>query len=125
MAAVGGPVESITINGRNFVCDSEDDVSITPKGFNNAVKQNGDGTTRLVKSWHVGSIEGLNITIDEQAGDLEFLQDLQNKCEFVPVQCTLVNGVVYNGTMQITNAVKLSTKESTAEVTLNGDVEKL
>jgi hypothetical protein len=43
----------------------------------------------------------------------------------VPVQCTLVNGVVYNGTMQITDAVKLSTKESTAEVTLNGDVEKL
>ena len=33
MAAVGGPVESITINGRNFVCDSEDDVSITPSSL--------------------------------------------------------------------------------------------
>lgn len=125
MAAVGGPVESITINGRNFVCDSEDDVSITPKGFQNEVKMNGDGTSRLVKSWHIGSIEGLNITIDNQAGDLEFLQEVQDKREFVPVQCTLVDGTVYNGTMQITDAVPLSTKESTAEITLNGDIEKL
>lgn len=125
MAAVGGPVESITISGRNFVCDSEDDVSITPKGFTNEVKQNGDGTVRLVKSWHVGSIEGLNIAIDEEAGDFDFLKEIQDKFEFVSVQCTLVNGIVYNGKMQITDAVKLDTKESTVEVTLSGDIEKL
>lgn len=125
MAAVGGPVESITISGRNFVCDSEDDVSITPKGFTNEVKQNGDGTVRLVKSWHVGSIEGLNIAIDEEAGDFDFLKEIQDKFEFVSVQCTLVNGIVYNGKMQITDAVKLNTKESTVEVTLSGDIEKL
>lgn len=125
MAAVGGPIETITINGRNFTSDSEDDVSLTPKGFKNEVKMNGDGTARIVKSWHIGSIEGLNITIDNAAEDLEFLQDIQNKNEFVPVQCTLVDGTVYNGSMQITEAIPLSTKESTAEVTLNGDIERL
>lgn len=124
-AAVGGPVESITISGRNFVCDNEDEVSITPKGFTNEVKQNGDGTVRLVKTWHVGSIEGLNIVCNEEAGDFDFLKEIQDKMEFVPVQCTLVDGTVYNGNMQITDAVKLNTKESTAEVTLNGDIEKM
>lgn len=122
---VGGPVKTIAINGRLFTSDSEDAVSITLPGYNNEVKPNGDGSDRIVKSRHTGVIEGVSLAIDQSRGDMEFLQETQDSLEFVPVTLTLVDGTVYSGNMQITDAVATDTKETTASITLNGKVEKL
>lgn len=122
---VGGPVKTIAINGRLFTSDSEDAVSITLPGYNNEVKPNGNGTNRLIKSRHVGVIEGVSLAIDQSRGDMEFLQETADSLEFVPVTLTLVDDTVYSGNMQLTEAVATDTKETTASVTLNGDVEKL
>lgn len=121
----GGPIESIVIAGRRFTSDGEDTGKITYPGFDNEVKPNGDGTNRLVKSRHAGKIEGLNLVIDNTRGDMEFLKDKQDSLEFLSVSATLVDGTVVSGEMQVTDAVPLDTKEMTAEVTLEGSLEKL
>lgn len=121
----GGPIESIVIAGRRFTSDGDDSGKVTYSGFDNEVKPNGDGTQRLVKSRHVGVIEGLNIVIDNSRGDMEFLKEKQDSTDFLSISATLVDGTVLNGEMQLTDAVPLDTKEATAEITLNGNVEKL
>lgn len=121
----GGPIESIVIAGRRFTTDGEDTCEITYSGYDNEVKPNGDGTQRIVKSVHTGAIEGLNLVIDPARDDMEFLKEQQDSCEFLEVSATLVGGTVINGSMQITDAVALDSKEMTAEVTLNGTCEKL
>lgn len=119
-----GPIESITIDGRRFATDGEDDVGIQLPGFTNEVKPNGDGTNRLVKARSTGLIDGLNVQIDDDREDLEFLQERQNSLEMLDVSCTTVSGVVYSGSMQITEAIKVSKKEGTASITLQGVIEK-
>ena len=89
------------------------------------MKPNGDGTQRIVKSVHTGAIEGLNLVIDPARDDMEFLKEMQDSCEFLEVSASLVDGTVINGSMQLTDAIALDSKEMTAEVTLNGTCEKL
>ena len=50
---------------------------------------------------------------------------MQDSCEFLEVSASLVDGTVINGSMQLTDAIALDSKEMTAEVTLNGTCEKL
>ena len=120
-----GCIESIVINGRRFTTDADDSCEITYDGFENEVKPNGDGTMRIVKSRHPGSIEGLNILIDPSRDDQEFLKETQDSLEFVDVSATLVDGVVVGGSMQLTEAVTTDLKEGTAAIPLQGTCEKL
>ena len=120
-----GCIQSIVINGRRFTCDAEDTCEITYDGFNNEVKPNGDGTNRIVKSRHAGAIEGLNITLNSENDDMEFLKECQDSMDFFDVSATLVDGTVIGGSMQLTDAVKADMKEGTAGITLNGSCEKL
>lgn len=120
-----GCIESIVINGRRFTCDAEDTCEITYDGFNNEVKPNGDGTNRIVKSRHTGAIEGLNIILNSENDDMEFLKECQDSMDFFDVSATLVDGTVIGGSMQLTDAVKADMKEGTAGITLNGSCEKL
>lgn len=120
-----GPISSIVLDGRRFTSNAEDDCSITYPGFTNEVKQNGDGTNRSIKSRHAGKIEGLNIIIDPDRDDQEFLKSMQDKLNLVSVSLTMVDGNVLSGNMQLTEAVAVSLKENTASITLEGHLEKL
>lgn len=120
-----GCIESIVINGRRFTTDGEDTCEITYNGFHNEVKPNGDGTNRIVKSRHVGAIEGLHVILSNENDDMEFLKECQDSMDFFDVSATMVDGTVIGGSMQITAAVKADMKEGTAEITLNGSCEKL
>lgn len=125
MANASGPIESIVINGRRFTSDGDDSCTVTYNGFNNEIKPNGDGTMRMLKSRHAGSIGGLNIVIRHERNDMEFLKETQDGMDFVAVSATLVDGTVLSGNMQLTDAVELDTKEGTASITLEGVLEKL
>ena len=120
-----GCIESIVINGRRFTTDGEDTCEITYNVCHNEVKPNGDGTNRIVKSRHVGAIEGLHVTLSNENDDMEFLKECQDSMDFFDVSATMVDGTVIGGSMQITDAVKADMKEGTAEITLNGSCEKL
>jgi len=121
----GGPCSNITINGRIFPLDGENNVSIQLSGFKNEVKPNGDGkSSRQVKTPVPGLLENVPVIIDPARQDLEFLRDVANSSNFVDVDITKVDGTVYSGNMQIIDDIKESAKESTCELKLSGTLEQ-
>jgi hypothetical protein len=116
-----GPAESITIAGRRFVCNSDDDVSVQLPGWTNEMKMHGDGSGHMAKSRKPGKIDGLNVYIDHERDDLEFIQTNADKHEFLDTSLTLCDGRVYAGSLQITgDSTAEGTKEGYAPLTLEG-----
>jgi hypothetical protein len=116
----GGSVQGVTIKGRYFPVDAEADVNKTLSGFTNEIKPNGDGSQRMIKSVKTGKLESIKVQIDNARQDLEFLQEVADSLDFVDVDLTEIDGTIYSGSMQLTGDIKASTKESTAEITLEG-----
>ena len=116
-----GPAESITLAGRRFVCNNEDDVSIQLPGFNNEIRMHGDGGSHIAKLRKPGSIDSINVYIDSERNDLEYLQRLADSLENHDVSLTLCDGTVYSGSMQLTgDSTALGVREGFAPITLEG-----
>ena len=116
-----GPAESITIAGRRFACNADDDVTIQLPGFTNETKMHGDGGAHLSKSRKPGSISSLNVYIETERDDLEYLQDIADRLDFVDISLTLCDGTVYSGSMQLTgDSTAEGTKEGWAPLELEG-----
>ena len=120
MPAVGGSIQSISIRGRIFPVASDAEANKKLGGFENEVQSNGDGTARLVKTRVPWSIDGLQIEINDDRGDHEFLQEIADSLEFVSMTMELASGAVYEGTGQITDEVTASSQNATATITVGG-----
>jgi hypothetical protein len=119
-AAVGGSIESISLKGRLFPVAADADAGRNLGGFTNEVQANGDGTARLVKKRMPWKLGGLDVEINDDRADLEFLQEISDGLEFVPISITLANGNTYQGKGTITGDVESSTEKATAGITLEG-----
>lgn len=119
-----GAWESIVINGRRFTCKADDSVKVQLPGFSNEVLTAGDGSTYIKKEMHAGQISDINVFCNPKNDDLEFLQEQQNSMEFLPINGTKLDGTVYNGEMQITEALEHDDSENTVTLTLMGKLEK-
>ena len=120
MAAVGGSIESITLDGRGFAVAADAEAQRKLGGFENEVQANGDGTARLIKTRVPLSIDGLTLEIDDDRGDQEFLQELSNRNDFFPVVISYASGNDYQGTAQIVGETQASSQNATAGVSLMG-----
>lgn len=120
MAAVGGPIESVTLDGRNFAVAEDAESNRKIGGFENEVQPNGDGTARLIKTRVALVIDGLTLEADDTQGDHEFLQELSNRKEFWPGAITYASGETYQATLQITGEMQASSKNTTVAVSLSG-----
>ena len=120
MAAVGGSIESVTLEGRTFAVASDADVSRKLGGFENEVQADGDGSARLVKTRIPLSLDGLMVQCDDGRGDNEFLQQLANSNDFFPIAITYASGDTYQGTAQISGELSISSQAATASVSLMG-----
>lgn len=120
MTAVGGPIESISLDGRIFSVAADADSNRKLGGTENEIQPNGDGTARLIKSRATPMLDGLTLSIDDTRGDAEYLQDLQDRKDFFAVSVTYASGVTYQGTMQIVGETQISSANTTAEVSLAG-----
>jgi hypothetical protein len=118
--AVGGSIESLALNGRNFSVPADADANLKLGGFENEVQPNGDGTGRLIKTRVPLSVEGLTVSVDDFLGDLEFLQNLANLKGFFPGYVTLASGAVWQGDLQIVGELPKSTQSATAPISLSG-----
>lgn len=123
MTAVGGSIESVTLDGRTFSIAADADSNRKIGGWENEVQSNGDGTARLVKTRVPSSLDGITLSIDDTRGDAEYLQELQNRKDFFPVSITYASGVVYQGDMQIVGEKQISSQNSTASLALMGQNE--
>ena len=120
MAAVGGSIESITLDGRNFAVAADAEAQRKLGGFENEVQANGDGTARLIKTRVPLSLEGLTLEIDDDRADQEFLQELTNLNDFFPIVISYPSGIDYQGSAQIVGEATASSQNATAAVSLMG-----
>lgn len=118
--AIGGPIESVGIAGRTFSVAADADSNRMLGGFTNEVAANGDGGARLLKTRVPWKIDGLSLSIDDLRGDQEFLQEVTDGKDFVPMDVTYASGAVYSGLGTLIEDVSSSSASTTAAVTLSG-----
>jgi hypothetical protein len=117
---VGGSIESVNLNGRTFSVATDADVNRKLGGFENEVLANGDGSGRLIKTRVPFSLEGFALSVDDDRGDQEYIQDLADSKGFFPINMTLASGAVFQGEGQITGDFAYSSQSATAAVNLMG-----
>lgn len=120
MAAIGGSIESCSIDGRNFSVAADADASRKLGGFENETPVNGDGTVRIVATRVGWAITGLTLSIDKDKGDHEFLQSIVNRKAVVPITVTFADDSTYGADGTITGEVAWSSQNATAEVAFGG-----
>lgn len=120
MPAVGGSIESVSIRGRLFAVAADADVSQKNGGFENEVQPNGDGSARLIKTRVAWMLDGVQVAINDAAADREFLQEIADADDFVPITITYASGVVYQGTGTVSGELPSSSQSATATISLSG-----
>ncbi len=120
MAAVGGPIESVSIDGRYFSVAADADAGRELGGFTNENQPNGDGTARLIKSRKPWMVGGLTLSVDDLLNDQEFLQDKADQNGYFPINISFASGSVYGGTGQIVEDLVFGNSGATIPITLGG-----
>ena len=121
MTAIGGPLQSVTLDGRNFAVAADAEIQRKVGGFENEVQANGDATSRMIKTpvpWMLG---GIMVSVDDIRGDHEYLQELANRSDYFPIAATYTSGAIWQGEGQITGELQFSNQSSTASVELSGE----
>jgi hypothetical protein len=117
---VGGSIESVSIKGRIFAVASDAECTRKLGGFENEIQVNGNGTTRTVKTRVAWALDGLSIVMDDDRGDQEFLQEVANGKEDVPIAITFASNVTYQAQGTITGEVPASSQNATGAISLGG-----
>ena len=122
MAAVGGSILSVALDGREFPVAADADSNRKFGGFENEVQANGDGeSARLIKTRTTWMVDGLTVEIDDSRDDHEFLQALANRTDYFPVVINYASGISYgNGRGQIVSDLQSSSQNATAPLSLAG-----
>jgi hypothetical protein len=120
MTAVGGSIESVSLSGRQFAVAADAEVNRKHGGWENEVQANGDGSARLIKTRVPLMLDGLVVEIDDNRGDVEYLQGLANRNDFFPIAITYASGITYQGTAQIVGEMQASSQSATATLSLSG-----
>lgn len=120
MTAIGGSIESVGLDGREFAVAADAEAQRKLGGFENEVIANGNGTARLIKTRVPLMIDGLTIEVDDARGDHEFLQELANRNDFFPISITYASGETYQGRAQIGGDLQTSSQNASASIQLTG-----
>ena len=120
MTAVGGPIDSISFDGRLFSVAGDADSNRKLGGSENDVQPNGDGTARMIKTAVSWKIDGLSLSIDDFLEDQEFLQSIADKNGWSVVKIIYASGAVYQGSGTITGETQVSSANTVAAVEVMG-----
>jgi len=120
MPAIGGSIESVTLDGREFAVTADADVGRKLGGRENEMLANGNRTSRLIKTATPWSAEGLTVAIDDDNGDQEFIQALADSNHFFAIAITYPSGAVSQGEGQIAGEVVFNNQTASASVSLMG-----
>jgi hypothetical protein len=120
MGAVGGSIESISIRGRLFPVAADAEATKKMGGIENEVASNGDGTGRLLKTRVPWMLDGIAVEVNDDRGDAEFLQEIADGLEFVPISITFASGRTFQASGTVTGEVAASSQSATATVSLSG-----
>ena len=118
---MAGSLVEFSVNGRSFKAAADADGNTKLGGKENEFMANGDGISGRVVQTVVGwSFTGVNFNIDDENGDLEFLQDIADKGRFVPCKAVYSDGSVRAGSGVVTGEIAVSSFNGTAPLTFEG-----
>lgn len=120
MSAIGGSIENIAIDGREFPVAADADVSRKLGGRENEIQMNGDGTARIIKTPAAWSLDGLVVQINDARDDQEYLQSIADGNTLATVAVTYASGEVYQGQGTIVSDLAGSNQSATASVSMAG-----
>lgn len=120
MAGRGGSIQSVSINGRLFPVAADADTSRKLGGFENEVQPNGDGTVRVIQTRVAWMLGGIQVEIDEDRGDQQYLQQIADDGSLVPMAITYVGNRTYQGSGTLTDELSFSNTSATASVSMGG-----
>lgn len=121
MAAVGGSIKGIEIDGRPFSVTTDADAKVKLGGKKVAVEANGDATVRVLGTVEPWSISDIDIAIDHDKDDAGFLQEKADNMELVPCTITYIDGTTYQGKGIVADDHDFSTAKATSGITLMGE----
>jgi hypothetical protein len=121
MAAVGGSIATVAIDGRNFPVTADADVALKLGGKKVTPTPNGNGTARYLGEVECWSLSGVDVSIDQDQDDIGFLQKNADAMTAVNCTITLIDGTVYQGKGIVSDAHDYSTAKATAGLTLMGE----
>jgi hypothetical protein len=102
MAANGGDVRQITIDGREYdPAGGDGKITIFLSGLTNKVDPTGNSKASIIQNRKLAGFKDLEIVIDDTKKDLEALQSLQTAGKFASVVVTMISGAVYSGSLAI------------------------
>jgi len=121
MGVRAGDIRQLTINGREFDVKGEDaNVNIDLGGYANEVGLNGNGTAHVVQRRKAAGFSDCPVSIDDSREDLEFLQEVADGGEAVPVTITLASGVTYSGSLLPVGDLAKATGDGTLSLEMRG-----
>lgn len=121
MIVRAGDIRQMTINSREFDPAPESSCTILAGGYANEVAPTGNGEVHGTQKRKLPGIKGFKASIDDSRQDLEFLAEIQDAGEAVPVTITLAGGITYAGSLVlIADELGKDTGEGTTEFDLVG-----
>lgn len=120
MGAIGGSILEISIHGRNFSVAADADINRRLSGTVNELQFNGNNTARIIKTRGGWMLGGVQVAIDPDLEDEEFLRDIIERAAFGDVTISFADNSVYAGNGTITGEVEYSSGSATATLTLSG-----
>lgn len=117
---VGGSILEVSIGGRVFAVAADSDSNRDIGGFMAEVEPNGNGTARKILTRKPWALDGLNLEVDDDRGDIEYLQAIADGPDYVPVIVSYVSGISYTGQGSVTNELQASSQSATVPVSLKG-----
>lgn len=121
MTVRAGDIRQLTWFGKELDIKGEDaNVNIDLGGYTNETGINGNGVLHGTKRRKKATVADAPISIDDDRGDLEFLQTKADAGEPGPLSITLASGITYYGAMVLVGEVRKATGDGTASLTWEG-----
>lgn len=120
MSAIGGSIESVSFDGREFSVAADADVNRRLGGKQNTIEMNGNQTGRIIQTATGWALTGLTVEVDDTKGDQEFLQQIADSGSTSKIAVTYASGVVWQGQGTIVDELGSNNQSTTATVSLGG-----
>jgi len=114
--SINGAMRGLTIGGRGFKVAHDGPGNKDLGGRNNELAMNGDGSFRTLQSVMPGSLNDLQIEIDNSRGDQEYLKGIADAGLPVNVVATYASNTSYAGDLVLVGEMKAD--EATGLVSL-------
>lgn len=120
MGIGGSPIE-MSYAGRIFAVSAGSDPGVKLGGYENEVEANGDGiTARKIMKMTPWMVDGLDIELDPDREDQQFLQERADGTSFEVFTLTYPGNYVLQGRGCPTGEIKRSVQSGTASVSFSG-----